>query len=247
MPHQPFTPSLRAQWLGQQLRQLREQRGMTLKLVATHLGRDLSALGRYERADWPIGRADVVALLDLYGLHDAERRARLLQVAEQIWHRHHWDGDRRDPADVSFINVDELAGRADRVSVYHPTVIPTLDHLANTTVEVIIGQAALHHHADNSTAAPARLLRRPRLELRVLASGVRLRPGLDGPFTVYHLPDPYPPVGHLQTIAGHLYVEAPASIRFVDAYKRLRAAALDPGESARLINALVENPPRRPR
>ncbi|WFE67524.1 helix-turn-helix transcriptional regulator [Micromonospora sp. WMMD714] len=84
MPHKPFIRTLRAQWLGQQLRALREERGMTLKLVSEHLHRDMSALGRYERADWPIRRGDVVALLDLYGFHHAAERARLLALAEDV-------------------------------------------------------------------------------------------------------------------------------------------------------------------
>lgn len=40
MLHRPFIRTLRAQWLGQRLLVLRDQRGFTLRLVAEHLGRD---------------------------------------------------------------------------------------------------------------------------------------------------------------------------------------------------------------
>ncbi|WP_433392055.1 helix-turn-helix domain-containing protein [Micromonospora sp. KLBMP9576] len=126
MPHKPFVRTLRAQWLGQQLRALREQRGMTLKLVSEHLQRDMSALGRYERADWPIRKGDVTALLDLYGFHHAAERARLLALAEEVWRTDRWDEDYGDVVDASFIEYPWLEGRAEKVCCFHLTLVPGL-------------------------------------------------------------------------------------------------------------------------
>ena len=126
MPHKPFIRTLRAQWLGQRLRVLREERGMTLKLVAEHLQRDMSALGRYERADWPIRKGDVVALLDLYGLHEATERARLLSLAEEVWRTDRWDEDYGDVVDASFIEYPWLESRAEKVCCFHLTLVPGL-------------------------------------------------------------------------------------------------------------------------
>ncbi|WP_030488559.1 helix-turn-helix domain-containing protein [Micromonospora chokoriensis] len=126
MPHKPFIRTLRAQWLGQQLRALREERGMTLKLVSEHLQRDMSALGRYERADWPIRKGDVIALLDLYGFHNAAERARLLALAEEVWRTDRWDEDYGDVVDSSFIEYPWLESRADKVCCFHMTLVPGL-------------------------------------------------------------------------------------------------------------------------
>jgi len=126
MPHKPFIRTLRAQWLGQQLRALREERGMTLKLVAEHLQRDMSALGRYERADWPIRKGDVIALLDLYGFHNAAERARLLSLAEEVWRTDRWDEDYGDVVDSSFIEYPWLEGRAESLCCFHMTLVPGL-------------------------------------------------------------------------------------------------------------------------
>jgi transcriptional regulator with XRE-family HTH domain len=126
VPHKPFIRTLRAQWLGQQLRALREERGMTLKLVSEHLARDMSALGRYERGDWPIRKGDVVALLDLYGFHNAAERARLLGLAEEVWRTDRWDEDYGDVVDASFIDYPWLESRAESVSCFHLTLVPGL-------------------------------------------------------------------------------------------------------------------------
>ncbi|BCB84112.1 helix-turn-helix domain-containing protein [Phytohabitans suffuscus] len=121
---QAFIPTLRAQWLGQHLRELREQRGLTLKLVAEHLNRHLSALGRYESAEWPIPRTDVVNLMELYGIHDTATRDRLLRVAENVWRTHRWCLAPSDNLDASFIDLSWLADRAERLCLFHPGMVP---------------------------------------------------------------------------------------------------------------------------
>lgn len=129
MPHKPFSRTLRAQWLGDHLRELREQRELSLDLVATYLNRDRSALGRYERATWPIQRHDTHALLDLYGFHDATARQRLLAVADEVWRTDRWDRDSSEVDHASFIDLPWLESRAESICSYHCQVIPGLFQL----------------------------------------------------------------------------------------------------------------------
>ncbi|MGH3808057.1 MAG: hypothetical protein ACRDRU_15815, partial [Pseudonocardiaceae bacterium] len=63
MPKRKPGPTLRAQWLGQQLRALRET------------------------AEYPIRRGDVLALLDLYSVSAARTRDGLLQLSDDVWRK----------------------------------------------------------------------------------------------------------------------------------------------------------------
>jgi transcriptional regulator with XRE-family HTH domain len=137
MPPKPFVRTLRAQWLGQELRSLRDARGMTLKMVAAHLRRDMSALSRYERGEWPIGRADVLALLDLYGFHHAAERERMLRLAEEVWITDRWSENYSDILQPSFIDFPWLESRAERICSYHASVIPGLFQLRDYAERVI--------------------------------------------------------------------------------------------------------------
>ncbi|MEV4772797.1 helix-turn-helix domain-containing protein [Micromonospora humida] len=282
MPHKPFIRTLRAQWLGQQLRALREERGMTLKLVSEHLQRDMSALGRYERADWPIRKGDVVALLDLYGFHHAAERARLLALAEDVWRTDRWDEDYGDVVDSSFIEYPWLEGRAEHIGSYNTILLPGLMQTreyaeavirnaeepdvpdatvarwvelrierqkvldGKTKVGAVLDESVLRRLVGGPSTMRAQLehllelAARRNVEISVLPSAKALHAGMDGAFTVFTLPKPYPAVAYVENLAGRLYVEAPRSMKFVHVYDRLRDAALDTSESGQLIARVVE-------
>ncbi|MFB9471495.1 helix-turn-helix domain-containing protein [Nonomuraea salmonea] len=60
--------TLRAQWLGKQLRDLRERAGLTLKEAGEYVQRDGSTVSRFEAGLYPARTPGVLALLDLYGV-----------------------------------------------------------------------------------------------------------------------------------------------------------------------------------
>lgn len=122
-----FVRTLRAQWLGQQMRELRERRGLTLKYVAQFLERDFSSLARYERAEWPFRRDLVVELLDLYGVYDERERTRIIQLAQDAWRVDRWDNDFDQTIyDTSFIDFPWLESKAEQVCTYASLLIPGL-------------------------------------------------------------------------------------------------------------------------
>ena len=82
--------------------------------------------------------------------------------------------------------------------------------------------------------------RRRHVALRVLPASVGAHAGLEGAFKVFEMPRPYPAVAYMENLGGKLYVEAPNTDRFVQAYDRLRRAALAAAESAAVIARIAE-------
>jgi transcriptional regulator with XRE-family HTH domain len=121
-----YVQTLRAQWLGQQMRRLREERGYTLKQAAAFLERDHSSVARWERAEWPFRRGVVASLLDLYGEHRGRERNRFIQLAEDAWRTDRWDDDYDELVDSSFIDFPWLESRADRICSFDAALMPGL-------------------------------------------------------------------------------------------------------------------------
>lgn len=277
------SPSLRAQWLGQYLRDLRQQNDLTLERAAQYLQRDSSMLARYERAEYPIRRGDVLALMTLYGVADQALRHALIQLAEDIWRKGWWEPYAEDMG-RELIDHPWLESRASHIYTYAPMIIPGLlqtRSYAETMIRNASGVGASEHQVGRwinlrmerqrvlDGRDPTRLsviveewvLRRPigsievvcdqldsmleassrlAVELRVMSSDCGEHAGHLGRFELFDMPDPYPTVACVETLAGSLYVEAPQVQRFSQAYDELLEAALDPEESIRTISAIAE-------
>ncbi|NKZ07009.1 helix-turn-helix domain-containing protein [Actinomadura latina] len=117
--------TLRSQWLGQQLRELRDGSGLMLKEVAEYLQRDPGTVSRFESGFYPIRRPDLMALLDLYGVSDPQRREALMTLSQDVWQKGWWDGYARDVAG-SLIDYVWLESRATHIRSYAAMVIPGL-------------------------------------------------------------------------------------------------------------------------
>ncbi|MGH3697096.1 MAG: helix-turn-helix domain-containing protein [Pseudonocardiaceae bacterium] len=85
MPKRRSRPTLRAQWLAEHLRALRESTGMTLRQAGEYLQRDPSMVSWFETAEYPIRRGDVPTLLDLYHVSEECTRDGLLRLSEDVW------------------------------------------------------------------------------------------------------------------------------------------------------------------
>jgi len=122
-----FVQTIRAQWLGQRMRELREERGLTLKYIAAYLGVEFSTLARYERAEWPFRRDHVIALLDVYGVYDERERAQLVQLAQDAWRVNRWDDDFEGTVyDQTFVDYPWLESRSEEICTYSTMVFPGL-------------------------------------------------------------------------------------------------------------------------
>jgi transcriptional regulator with XRE-family HTH domain len=86
------SPTVRRRRLGHELRELREQAGLTLDQAAARL-EDFSAakISRIETAKVGARAPDVQALLNVYGLEDPQRRANLLTLTRESRQRGWWE------------------------------------------------------------------------------------------------------------------------------------------------------------
>ncbi len=127
-----YVQTIRAQYLGERMRKLREDRGLTLKYIAAHLGVEFSTLARYERAEWPFRRDHVIALLDVYGVYDEVQRSQLIELAQSAWQINQWApvGSRYDSLLLSHVKgsvpIDPwwLQTRAEELCIYAPLLVP---------------------------------------------------------------------------------------------------------------------------
>jgi transcriptional regulator with XRE-family HTH domain len=279
---EPGPPTLRSQWLGQKLRELRLQHGLTLAEAAAYLGIDRSGLARFERAEWPFKRDHVLALLDRYQVRDPDERSRLLRQQEEAWRVDIFDTELTGSIyDETTVSLGWLESRAELICTYTNVIMPGLlqtsryaeevmkfygnptkvvdrsvkQRLARqqvvtgakaTKLSAIIDEPALRRPIGDAAVMRDQLAklitlgRRPNVEVRVLPPSAPRPDGAWGQFAVLRLPEPYTSVGYLENVGGRFYFESPTSKRFIEAYDRLRKAALPPDESAELIKATAK-------
>lgn len=123
MPPQRIT--LRSQWLGQQLRELREAADMKLSDAGEFIRRDQSQVSRFERGTYPIRGHDVEALLNLYGVNDKKRRETMCAMADEAWRTDWWQGY-TDEVVGELIDYVWLESRATGICEFAIIAIPGL-------------------------------------------------------------------------------------------------------------------------
>lgn len=142
--------TLRSQWLGQQLRELRDSSDLMIKEVAEYLQRDPGTVSRFESGFYPIRRPDLMALLDLYGVSDRQRREALMTLSQDVWQKGWWDGYAADVVG-SLIDYAWLESRADHIRSYAAIVIPGVLQTPEYAKAVI--------HANDTDASPEQVER----------------------------------------------------------------------------------------
>jgi transcriptional regulator with XRE-family HTH domain len=119
---QKKTPTLRARWLGDQLRKLREAKGYTTKEAGEYVQRHQGTVSRFESGEYPIRRGDLLAFLDLYGVTSKRQRESLIALREEVWRTGWWDGYASD-VDHDFIDYVWLESRAALIRSYDLEVL----------------------------------------------------------------------------------------------------------------------------
>jgi len=155
--------TLRAQWLGQELRRLREAHGLKLKDVAEYLQRTSGTVSRFETGVYPVRRPAVDALLDLFKVRDPQRRRVLLNLADEVWRTDWWDGYSGDVAGA-LIDLVWLESRAIRMRSFDVMSINGLLQTPDYTRALIRGEDPGHTDGQVQRMTELRLMRRTVLE-----------------------------------------------------------------------------------
>ncbi|MET8990628.1 helix-turn-helix transcriptional regulator [Nonomuraea wenchangensis] len=117
--------TLRAQWLGKHLRELRERAGLTLKEAGEYLQRDGSTVSRFEAGLYPARTPDVLALLDLYGVTTPQERDGLVRLSRDVWQNGWWD-DYSGDVSHGIVDYAWVEARAESISSFDALVVPGL-------------------------------------------------------------------------------------------------------------------------
>jgi len=129
--------TLRAQWLGQMLRDLRDNSGLTLKDAGEYLQKDLSTVSKFELGTFPVRRGDLSALLDLYGVDDKRQRETLHELCGEVWQSGWWDKYSADDVWGSTIDYVWLEGRTHAIRSFATLSVPGLLQTADYTRALI--------------------------------------------------------------------------------------------------------------
>lgn len=113
---------------------------------------------------------------------------------------------------------------------------------------VIVDEAALHREVGGPDVMAEQLrhlldrTNRPHITFQVLPYSVGAHPGMHGAFAVMAFPDAADPeLVYIENMAGALYLEKEADIRrYAEMFDQLRAAALNPADSRRLVATLTD-------
>lgn len=122
-----------------------------------------------------------------------------------------------------------------------------LSRPAAPSLHVILDEAVLHRPIGGHEVMRGQLrevlatAERPNVTIQVLPFEAGAHAGLEGPFVVLSFPEKVDPdVVYTEVMAGDIYLESADEVaRFNLAFERLRNAALDPQESAKLIADVI--------
>ncbi|MFD0558107.1 helix-turn-helix protein [Stackebrandtia endophytica] len=274
-------PTLRTQWLGKELRKHRLASNATLLEAGEYLQRDQATISRIESGLSLARVADVMALLDFYGVEDPGIRANLEQISRDAWHRGWWDGYSRH-APLWMLDLAWMEERADRIRSFDPIVfhgiLQTEDYAralmtggegnldeeaicrfvqmrmerknvivdGSTHFEAVVDESVLRRQVGGPEILRQQLehlidlAESQVVQIRVLPATVGAHASTDGSFTLLDLPQPYPRVGHIDTVAGNLWVEADQAETVFHRYHRLEVNALSCNDSLNMITTIAK-------
>jgi transcriptional regulator with XRE-family HTH domain len=120
------SPTVRRRRLGQELRVLRDAKGLTVEQVAKELDWSPSKVSRIETTSIKVGTVDLRALLDVYEVVEKDRREGMLELGRESRETAWW---MKANESTRIRGIRDLIGfevEARRIGTYEPSIIPGL-------------------------------------------------------------------------------------------------------------------------
>ncbi|MGY1436292.1 helix-turn-helix domain-containing protein [Streptomyces reniochalinae] len=152
-------PTVRRRRLGQELRRLREQRGMTAEEVADRLLVSQSKISRLENGRRSISQRDVRDLCGVYEVEDRRIVDSLMQMAKESRQQGWWHAF----GDIPYSVYIGLETDAASLRVYEPQVVPGLLQTHPYAEAVVAGALPEATAADIERRVQVRLRRQDRI------------------------------------------------------------------------------------
>ncbi len=180
-------PTVRRRRLGQELRRLREQKGMTAEGVADRLLVSQSKISRLENGRRSISQRDVRDLCGVYEVEDRRIVDSLMQMAKESRQQGWWHAF----GDIPYSVYIGLETDAASLRVYEPQVVPGLLQTPGYAEAVITGALPEATAADIEKRVRVRMRRQDRitdtehpLRLWAVLDESTLRRAVGGPQTM---------------------------------------------------------------
>ncbi|HEU4424284.1 MAG TPA: helix-turn-helix transcriptional regulator [Pilimelia sp.] len=117
----PTGPTIPRRQLGERLGQLRGRAGVSQSEVADRLGCSISKIQKIEAGDVGVVRAELLLMLDAYGVTDAALRTELLELQRRGKQRGWWIRFGQVPA--PFATYLDLESAATRIQIFEPMIV----------------------------------------------------------------------------------------------------------------------------
>lgn len=119
-------PNMRAVWLGQSLREIRNSAGLTSKEAGRYLYRDGTSITRMEMGEIPLSVEMLDLFMDMCSITDPHKRADLQTIRRDVGQAGWWDGYRGDAVVSTLMDRAWIESKATWIRTFDFVALPGL-------------------------------------------------------------------------------------------------------------------------
>ncbi|MGH8791604.1 MAG: helix-turn-helix domain-containing protein [Stackebrandtia sp.] len=118
-------PTIRAVWLGQELRKMRDEADLTVRELASMLHMNQATISKLENGVYPASPDHVESYMRICGVDDGKRREDVFTICDDVLRKGWWDGYANELA-AELMDRIWLESKTVHIDVFEPIVIPGL-------------------------------------------------------------------------------------------------------------------------